>query len=517
MVAAAACGTTVPHASKRLSQGGQQVVAGGSGNNQGAATDANGNPIPGGSSVNGGGGGGGAGGSSTGGRAGSVSAAGSTTGGGSSSSSSSGGGSAPPGVTATTINLGLLYSVNGGAANAAVGAGGISQGDEKANDQILIDDINAHGGVLGRKLVPVYHAIDATSADTIDSQLQAACDDLTQDHKVFAVFTGGTESFKQCLQSRGVAALEDDLTGSDTATFQRYPYYLEIGSMNLDRIAAAEVPALQAQGYFAPWDSVNGTTAATGKAKTGIVTYDSPSFAHAVDKVLVPALANLGYAPDQADIVRVQELHRESDAGAISAQVSSAVLKLHSDGVEHVFVFEANGLLTLFFMSAAESQHYFPRYGSNTQNGNQALLDAGDVQKQQLVGSMGIGWLPSLDITPSENTDDGPYSNDARRRCLALMKAHGQTYSDTNAEAVALGTCNQFSFFHDAVTAGGPTISRDTLIAGAYKLGSSWQHNVVFATFFGPGHHDGVAAFRYWAFQDQCGCMRYTTGNIHAD
>jgi hypothetical protein len=516
MVAAAACGTTVPHASKRLSQGGQQVSAGGV-NDQGAvATDSNGNPIAGGSSASASGTNGTSGSRATG-RSGSASAAGSTTGGGSSSSSSSGVGSAPPGVTATTINIGLLYSVNGGAANAAVGAGGISQGDQKANDQILIDDINAHGGVLGRKLVPIFHAIDATSADTIDSQLQAACDDLTQDHKVFVVFSGGTESFKQCIQSRGVAALEDDLTGSDGATFQRFPNYLEIGSLNVDRIAAAEVPALQAQGYFAPWDSVNGATAATGKAKTGIVTYDSPSFAHAVDQVLVPALAKLGFGPDQADIVRVPELHRESDAGAISASVSSAVLKLHSDGVEHVFVFEANGLLTLFFMNAAESQHYFPRYGSNTQNGNQALLDAGDIQKQQLIGSMGIGWLPSLDITPSENTDDGPYSNDARRHCLALMKAHGQTYSDTNAEAVALGTCNVFSFFHDAMTAGGPTISRDGLIAGAHKLGSSWQHNVVFGTFFGPGHHDGVAAFRYWSFQDNCGCMHYTTGNIHAD
>src|SRR2546430_2220675 len=116
----------------------------------------------------------------------------------------------------------------------------------------------SHGGVLGRKLVPVYHAIDATSADTIDSQLQAACDDFTQDHKIFVVFTGGNETFLQCMNSRGVASMEDDLTDSDAARFQRYPYYLEIGSMNLDRIAAIEVPGLQAQGHFWPWDSVAG-------------------------------------------------------------------------------------------------------------------------------------------------------------------------------------------------------------------------------------------------------------------
>src|SRR5437763_937118 len=83
----------------------------------------------------------------------------------------------------------------GGAANAAIGAAGITQGDEKANDQIVIDDINAHGGVAGRKIVPIFHGLDATSTNTLDSQYQAACDDLTQYHKVFAAFAGSYAVF----------------------------------------------------------------------------------------------------------------------------------------------------------------------------------------------------------------------------------------------------------------------------------------------------------------------------------
>ena len=97
----------------------------------------------------------------------------------------------------------------------------------------------------------------------------------------------------------------------------------------------------------------------------------------------------------------------------------------------------------------ADSQRYRPRYGVNSQNGVQALIDSGGYPKTQLPGTVGIGWLPGIDITPAENPDNGPYSNDARRRCIALYKAHGITFSDPNAEAGALGICSSFWFFRD--------------------------------------------------------------------
>src|SRR5205085_2589904 len=109
--------------------------------------------------------------------------------------------------------------------------------------------------------------------------------------------------------------------------------------------------------------------------------------------------------------------------------------KFRQDGVTHVILRDERGLLTLLFLNNAQSQHYFPRYGFTTQNGPQTLADPGDIPKQQLRGSMGIGWSPQLDITPAQNTDEGPYSNAARRRCIALYKAHGITFADTNAEA----------------------------------------------------------------------------------
>jgi hypothetical protein len=416
-------------------------------------------------------------------------------------------------VTASEIHVGIPYAVNSAAANAAIGAAGIDQGDEKKNSQVVIDDINSHGGVAGRKLVPEFYELDAASSDTTDTQYQAACESLTQDRKIFVLMGGDNENFLRCLNNAKVIALNENLTVQDGATFKRYPYYFEITSLNLDRIAAAEVPGLNAQGYFSgSWNTAAGAPA-PGKAKVGVLTFDMPTFNHAVDQVLVPALAKLGLKPDAGDIIRAPEAQRTSDVGADAAVVSNAVLKFRSDGVTHVLVLEKGGTLSLLFGNNADSQGYHPRYGANSQTGQQALVDSGAYPKSQLPGTVGIAWEPGVDITPAENTDDGPYSNDSRRRCIALYKAAGVTYDNANAAAVALGTCNQFWFFRD-VMKNAPALNRDGFLAAANRLGTSFEATDGGLTRIDPDHHDGVAAVRYWAYKPECSCMRYTSGLI---
>jgi hypothetical protein len=509
MLVLAACGSTVQGAARRQLEGGRSgdVSLGSDAGADGATGDAA-------AADAGGASGGGATGSAAGGRSATNSGrAGGGAGGLAGNASGGSSGASGPGVTDSTINVGIIYAVNAGAANAAIGGTGISQGDEKRNHDVLINDLNAHGGVAGRKVVPVYAELDATSPATLDSQYQAACDTLTQDHKVFVMFAGQSETLIQCAHNRGVVAATTNLTEADSDTFRRFPYYYELNGLNLGRMSAAEVAGLQAQGYFSGWDASLSRPGA-GKAKVGVITTDQPSFVRAVNGALVPALAKAGYAPDPANVVRVPRVERTTDIGAIGAAISNAVLRFRSNGVDHVIIIETSGVLSLLFANNADSQRYYPRYGLNSQNGVQALADGGGYPKSQLAGAVGVGWLPSLDITPSENTDDGPYATDARKRCMALYKAHGVTFSDTNARGIGMNNCNDVSFFAMVANSIKGPLNRDTFRAAVERVGPTFQSVDTFATNFSPTQHDGAAAVRYWAYNTSCSCMRYTSGNI---
>lgn len=83
-------------------------------------------------------------------------------------------------VTKDEIKIGVSY-----VDLAAVRAAGINRdhGDYEKAYQTVIDDVNAKGGVNGRKIVPVYVGIDPIGTDPA----QQACVELTEDEKVFVV------------------------------------------------------------------------------------------------------------------------------------------------------------------------------------------------------------------------------------------------------------------------------------------------------------------------------------------
>src|SRR4051794_28015501 len=137
------------------------------------------------------------------------------------SSTTAGGGPAPhtdagttasgPGVTATKIYVGISYSTNADALNQAAGVTNAAVGDEKGYGNAVIDDINRHGGIAGRRVVPVWHDYDGTSTDTSAVQEQAACADYTQDHHVFAVLELGDDAFNTCVTRTGAVIVDDNV------------------------------------------------------------------------------------------------------------------------------------------------------------------------------------------------------------------------------------------------------------------------------------------------------------------
>ena len=86
--------------------------------------------------------------------------------------------SGTPGVTATTIRVGVPYVDV--AAVKAVGVN-ISWGSVPDAFNAVIDDINAHGGINGRKIVPYLVAVNPTGT----APAATACTQLTEDDTVF--------------------------------------------------------------------------------------------------------------------------------------------------------------------------------------------------------------------------------------------------------------------------------------------------------------------------------------------
>ena len=415
------------------------------------------------------------------------------------------------GVTATKIYVGVAYTTNADAVNASIGGGALTSGDEKADAQAVIDDINAHGGVAGRKLVPVWATYDAESQETNANQDQAVCATLTQDnHVAAAIGIGYTDTFLNCIEKSGAIDIASSNIDPDQQYFRQHPYYFQIGTLSQDRMMTQLVRSLVRERYFSGWDSTNGKPAtAPAGAKVGVIGYDSPSWVRAEQHVLEPALRAAGYAVAPGDVRMVYTPQSTSDDARTLGEIQNAALQFRQDGVTHVVLLDTGGQFLIFFGKDAKSQHYYPRYGLESGSGMQGIYDAGLVDADQLNGAMGFSWEPSIDLSA---TAGDKYQNAATKHCLKVMKDRtGQTYDSTNAASLALGYCDEIYLFAKAAATAGPTINHVTLRAAIERLGYGFAPSFVPESFFGPNRHDGVEDGWDEAWDSQCRCTKFTT------
>jgi hypothetical protein len=146
----------------------------------------------------------------------------------------------------------------------------------------------------------------------------------------------------------------------------------------------------------------------------------------------------------------------------------------------------------------------------NSTSGLEVLIDSGDVQKDQAVGAMGFGWIPGLDLTADRNPDNGPYSNNARRHCVAVYKAHGITFADANSESIGLSDCSTLGLLKQALDTTPNLVTQATFAAAVDRIGSSFEAGGSLGEHFAPGRHDGTSKMYYWRYFADCQCMHYT-------
>jgi ABC-type branched-subunit amino acid transport system substrate-binding protein len=353
----------------------------------------------------------------------------------------------------------------------------------------VVNYINAHGGLGGRKIQLVTYDLSPNAVtDDASAAYQAACAYFTQDHKVTAITSYAAlapDSFYQCLANAHVPIITPD-EGTSAEFFRRFPNTVYMPpTPNYSRLLADSVDALWNAGWL------------TAKSRVGIVGFDTPNVHDIVNKGLVPALARHG--------LKLAAGMYTGTTTAAAGAYGGGVLSFKSKLVDRVFF--APGGQPIYFALAAQLQGYHPRYELGSLEYPTPL--AANLPADQLAGSMGLDWLPYLDLPSNKwSTVKTPGIAQCRK---AMASAH-QDFSSGTTLGIAAWICDDWMFLKKVFDAGASP-DEAGIRRAAETLGDSFKPASTFRTTFSPGRtHDGASGYRMIAFNTACKCYAYTTG-----
>jgi hypothetical protein len=406
------------------------------------------------------------------------------------------------GATATTasaaravtdpIELGFVRT---GVSNAA--AFGASLGNSISEADIvsaLVAAYNDRGGIVGRRILPVYADTD-TGSTSWDVDFAAACASFTQDHHVAAVlgyvFTH-LDSFEACLGNKGIPHLSTTFNVPDAPTLKQFPLLLALATPLIERRSLAKI------------DGALTTGAVTRNSKLGIVLDACPSTKAAWNKTIRPYLTAKGLTV--AATFEVGCAHGAGDAGAEAARAGNLVLQFRTAGVDTViFMTVSEGPALLIFSGGAEAQGYHPRYVVSSL-ANAAVL-GNQIPARQAANVDGYGWLPSQDVKPQY----WPAITAPATRCLAMLKTKNIVPTAPADFAFAFSACESLFLYETALTATRGRSEGKGIVAAIEALGSSFTsvENLDGSSTFGRTRHDAPSHARHFAWTANCTCFTY--------
>lgn len=417
-----------------------------------------------------------------------------------------GGGIAAPGLSAKgrgwdakNVYIGVITAND---IHQYVGALGYSLDPGSVDDDVnaIVKEINAHGGLLGRRVVPLYH--DNRTSDALanpDATGQANCDYFAQDVQVIGVVSLlaniDTANFRACMLRHRLPVFALDFALHDDQSLRESGPHLFSQHANLSQLAKPWVQRLQAQNYFQGWNTTTGT-AGPGTAKVGILGDDT-----AVGQRFIARLA----AQLKTSGITVAQTFTYSDTvSSYGSSMSAAVLSFASSGVTHVLTAPPTAAATLIFMETAEQQHFRPRYGMTSYlTPTQIALNA---PAAQLMGAVGIGWNPGIDVEDAQDPGSSP-----ERACLAVLAKSGVTFSSSQrfAKDAAFTLCDAINIPVAGAALSG-RLDPDGLFRGITGLGVSFPVAVAFSNALAPTHRTVTGSARDLMFVPSCTCFAYS-------
>lgn len=387
------------------------------------------------------------------------------------------------------IQIGTYYLNGGNAALAAAGFAGLVIPDNKPVFDAFVKYVNARGGFGGRQIEPVYYQYN--EGQNPQSEDEAACATFTQDHHVYLVIGGinsGAGLLLPCLAQHDVPLIGAGTQG-DLTYFEQYDRYAyEPDELNLTAGLQILIGNLEARGYL------------SGVHKVGVVQYPGEIYDNAVTKGLIPALERVGL-----NLTDRVTLSSTTDNGAIASGSTNAELKFSSEGIGLVVFVSPGGAAETYFMNTAQTQRYKPKYGIWSADSPSVLAET--APKEQLAGSIGVGYLPGLDVASAQDPTAGTPAAEA---CLALGKSMGLDESGLG-NGLVREACDVFLTLQRATSAEpDATTSTAALEQAIDAIGSSFSPASTFAMRWVPGHHDAADGYRNLAYDSGCSCFTYS-------
>jgi hypothetical protein len=485
-LALSACGSTV-----QLQ--GSGTSSDGLGGSQAAPGSAGGGGLgPGSGGATGTGTGAGTGGSATGGASGTTGQGGTTATGGSATPFDPG---QAPAAAATRkpVEVGIVIYPDVKEYAALFGASG-SPGDQKAEAQTAVNWVNAHGGLNGHKVVPVWFEVSLTSTQPYAQTYQQICDSFTQDHKVVAaIFIGNAEAgLPSCLGKRGVLFLGHGHYLRDHNDYRSLSNVLTPNDPDSLRVARSMVEQMLAKGLVRRGEELG----------LLVMNYDAPKRGAAL---MTSLLKEQGISVFISEIPYPQSTQDISNSAAV---VQSAELNMASRGIKTVSSL-CPGCVG-FFMTDAESQQYYPNYVVSSFDTVGGVKGQGHTKS--LDGAIAVGWDPMRDV--GTHTNPGELAgNTTHQLCRTIEKAYAV---DDTSEFASQAFCGALQDLYAAAkAAGAEKVTGASLMAGFERLGTSHPGTANFSTLLSSGQHAGVASYRVMAYQAGCDCFRYENTTLH--
>lgn len=366
------------------------------------------------------------------------------------------------GVTAKAIKVGITYPDIA----ALKGIINVDPGNYQVAYTTVIHQINAKGGINGRKIDPVFAAVNPVGT----AGAATACTQLTEDDKVFAVMGFFQQVDTACyVQTHDTPLVGASLTAAQTAAARAPWFNNQISDSDL---VPKEMAVFSHEGAFK-------------HKKVGVVSTPADS----VETTLVlPALRHLHVDVVQNAVNSVPN----TDSAAQVAEYGTIAQKFKSSGVNLVVAVGNAGNGWPSSLQQNQSS-YTPRFIATDYNDlNAYTANKAGHSNTILKGVLTAGPQPPASLW---------WNDPAMKRCVAAIKKAEPGAKINNPVTATSSTpvtwtapqtaCQQVTLFADIVKAAGKTLNNETFKKGGQSLTHVKLPGGGGTFDFSGGHYDG--------------------------